>query len=256
MAEVRDIKGFEGFSITEDKEVYFGERKIATTTFKNYDDVMYVSIFDNNGTRVTRKVDILFGATFPEHIAGRCIPGYSGYKVTDTGDVYSFITGKNLKTSPGKNGYKCLSLVGDDGKKRMLTVHRLVALTFIPVISEKTHVNHKDGNKLNNSVDNLEWVNNQENRDHAWETGLMSSKLKKCTLSTDNKEFIEFNSLTDAKIYIANETGKPIINVGKLSQCAKKNCSDKTNRGVSNKDNPFRYRGYIVKYLEQIEEIK
>lgn len=48
-------------------------------------------------------------------------------------------------------------------------IHRLVGLTFIPVVEGKPQINHKDGIKTNNKVDNLEWVNNQENVIHAFE---------------------------------------------------------------------------------------
>lgn len=55
---------------------------------------------------------------------------------------------------------------------RSKMIHRLVALTFIPNPENKPQVNHKDWNKLNNSLENLEWVTSSENVQHAWNTGL------------------------------------------------------------------------------------
>jgi hypothetical protein len=66
-----------------------------------------------------------------------------------------------------KKGYRTFEL---DGKAHR--IHRLVATLFIPNILNKPQVNHKDGNKLNNNVDNLEWCSNLENMQHAYRTGL------------------------------------------------------------------------------------
>lgn len=57
-------------------------------------------------------------------------------------------------------------------KGKTYSVHRLVAAAFIPKIDGKDHVNHIDGNRSNNHVSNLEWVSNQENVNHAWDTGM------------------------------------------------------------------------------------
>ena len=92
---------------------------------------------------------------------------FDGYAVTNDGKVYSKKTNKFMKLSIGSKGYiqVCLTV---DGKKRTIRVHRIVAETFIPNIENKPQVNHIDGNKQNNCVDNLEWCNNSENQKHSY----------------------------------------------------------------------------------------
>lgn len=80
-------------------------------------------------------------------------------------------------------GYMKISLC-KDGMKKHHFVHRLVAQTFIPNIENKRTVNHKDGNKQNNCVSNLEWNTHAENNKHAILNGLRPSKLGKNNLNS------------------------------------------------------------------------
>lgn len=110
---------------------------------------------------------------------------YEGlYQVSNTGKVKSLerksfnghvlITNKErfLKFGNNGNGYLFVNLSKDNTQKR-LYVHRLVAFAFIPNPLNKETVNHKDGNKLNNCVENLEWCSQKENNQHARRTGLI-----------------------------------------------------------------------------------
>ena len=114
----------------------------------------------------------------------KIIDGYNGkYVVSNLGNVKSLArcvsnhTGfinkpeRVLKHTEDIKGYLRVSL-DKDGKTKFVPVHRLVALAFIPNPLNKPQVNHIDGNKHNNRVDNLEWVTNQENCLHAVRKGL------------------------------------------------------------------------------------
>lgn len=102
------------------------------------------------------------------------VKGYEDrYYISDEGDIYSIKRKKLLKRSiHGKESqYYCVTL-SKDGKCTTALIHRLVAQHFIPNPENKPSVNHIDGNKLNNRVDNLEWATWSEQQRHAYELGL------------------------------------------------------------------------------------
>lgn len=92
---------------------------------------------------------------------------FDGYSVTDDGEVYSKKTKRFLKKSSNHKGYFQVCLIVD-GKKKTVRVHQLVARAFIPNPTKRKQINHIDGNKKNNCVENLEWCTNSENQIHSY----------------------------------------------------------------------------------------
>lgn len=148
------------------------------------------------------------------------IKGYEGlYEVSNTGKVKSVkrtmkyeATGKVQTTHE-----RVLTLISSkltkrhpkplyhvelwkDNKRTVKMIHRLVAETFIPNPDGKPQVNHKDGNRDNNRVDNLEWCTCSENSLHAYRTGLSSPKHTKPIIGTNiiTGEIQEFSSTYEA----------------------------------------------------------
>ena len=101
------------------------------------------------------------------------IPGYEGlYQASNLGKIRSIYRYKKILKQYKNYGYLHVQLFKNK-KQKYSRVHRLVAQTFIPNCENKPYVNHKDGNKQNNCVDNLEWCTAKENTHHALENGLL-----------------------------------------------------------------------------------
>lgn len=111
------------------------------------------------------------------------ITGFIGHEVSSNGRVRSIdhetncrgkiyrVKGKIRKSCKNHRGYSLVQLVS---KGKAYPVHRLVASAFVPNPNQLPEVNHKDGDKENNRVDNLEWCTRGENARHAVATGLMN----------------------------------------------------------------------------------
>lgn len=148
------------------------------------------------------------------------IPGYEGlYQVSNTGRVRSLNyngTGKTkvLKQATNKDGYKKVTLF-KKGKRHYYTVHRLVAITFIPNPNNLPQVNHKDEDKNNNAVWNLEWCTQAYNNIYGTriEKFINSSKGKNnpnaksvLMFTLDGKFIRKFGCAGDANEYLGKDT--------------------------------------------------
>lgn len=98
------------------------------------------------------------------------------YLINREGKVYSLISKKLISQRLDRYGYLRCNLYRNQ-KQVTITVHRLVAMAFLPNPNNLPEVNHKDGNKLNNHIDNLEWVTTSENQKHAFRIGLSKPKI-------------------------------------------------------------------------------
>ena len=153
----------------------------------------------------------------------------SDYNITEKGEVINVKNGRVLKPQLNGKGYLRVSISG-----KLEFIHRLVAEKYIPNPNNLPQVNHKDGNKLNNKVENLEWSTNRDNRQHALANNLHVCG-EKCTwskLTEENVRFIRANknvsakelakkfnvSVSTIKDVINNRTWKQLKSYAELSQ--------------------------------------
>jgi hypothetical protein len=131
------------------------------------------------------------------------------YEVSNLGRVKSNGQRKTiLKPTINSKGYHRIGLMLGS-KKKNYRVHRLVALAFIPNPDDKPEVNHKDGNKDNNVVDNLEWSTHSENVQHSFDNNLNHTKGEgshKAKLTEE--DVLEVRKLYDTGKYTHRELGK------------------------------------------------
>lgn len=123
------------------------------------------------------------------------ITGFDNYQITENGEVFllnyyypEFDVFGNATKRVDRAGYYTVSLY-DGSKAYTKYLHRLIAETFLPNPLNKRFINHKDGNKLNNSLDNLEFCTHSENIQHAYNTGLIKRKGKTVIDSITGQQF-------------------------------------------------------------------
>lgn len=135
-----------------------------------------------------------------------------GYILYENGDIFSLKSNKFITKRIHTNGYYIVELTVEKYKRKKFYIHRLLALYFIPNDNPeyKTCVNHKDENKLNNDLTNLEWISNNNNLNYGTAQKRSSEKRKRKVDMLDgiNGKIIKtFNSLTEACEYIKRSPG-------------------------------------------------
>lgn len=134
----------------------------------------------------------------------KAIEGFTRYLLSRCGRVYSTISNRFMTASKNNRGYFFFSLVSDEGLKKSLSRHRLLAIVFIPTDLDKRDliVNHLNGIKGDDRVDNLEWTSYVGNLEHAGLMGLSSKCIPCSVLDVDTGEIMEFGSATKAAEFL------------------------------------------------------
>lgn len=144
------------------------------------------------------------------------IKGYETlYCISRKGDIYSWTKNNFLNKSKQRDGYMQVCLT-KNGQPKGITVHRLVALTYLKKPNGKYEVNHKNGIKADNRVENLEWVTRRDNLIHAKETGLCNhDHFTKSVRCLDTNEVFK-STVEAAKKLGINKSGISLVATGKL----------------------------------------
>ncbi len=131
------------------------------------------------------------------------IDEFPNYHISTFGNIKNVVTNKVLKPSV-KSGYYSVCLINEIGRKSM-KIHRIVAKAFLSNPENKLEVNHKDKNKLNNHVENLEWTTRSENMKHCFMNMKVVTNKNKPLNRIDNNtnEIIQsYNSIEDAALWV------------------------------------------------------
>lgn len=150
---------------------------------------------------------------------------FKDYMIDTEGNVYSKRKHKYLKQTINKYGY-CKVTLQKDKYKKMYSVHRLVAETFISNYNKLPQVNHIDGNKQNNHVANLEWCTAKHNMNEAVRTGLFDNckKIQKenAVKNNLNKYHILANEVTKKKIAQYDKQNNLLNTYESISEASRK----------------------------------
>ena len=160
--------------------------------------------------------------TSHSNVVWKDIPGYEGiYQASTYGEIRTVEGKTTFSKLHGTRVWKSRVLKGrgnnpttgkrvslyKNGVQKSFLVARLIALTFLGIPPEGFTVNHKDGNRLNNRIDNLEWLSLEENIRHGFETGLYKSQKPITIVRDKDNETYSFRSLAQADKFLNRKCG-------------------------------------------------
>ena len=142
------------------------------------------------------------------------------YSIDINGKIYSDNSGEMKTRNCADTKYQIVNLTLKSGKKRTYRLHRLVMMAFAPIDNmDAMEVNHKDGNKLNNKFENLEWCNASYNQKHAFSLGLQKPRCG------ETSNFAKLSSQDVNKIFEMKEQGYTQEQIAKYVNCSRANIS-------------------------------
>ena len=139
----------------------------------------------------------------------RTIKDFENYLITKDGDIYSNYFYKKIKSSKDKNGYLRTRLVNKSGRKSVF-IHRLLAIAYLPNPLNKPHINHKDGNKSNNKLSNLEWCTHKENMQHAWDNNLYADYSESIKKANKARSIEVYDTVNNVKYKSISEMSRTL----------------------------------------------
>ena len=182
------IPNFSRYTIDRDARIFDTKRKIFLKSYYINNKYEYVNLYDAENVKTTITRPRLLELTFSPNnltIPTIQIPNFSRYLIDINGNIYSKIRKRFLKPRLDKDTYKIVTLKSDDKKTKIMKVHRLVGLTFIPNPDNKPFIDHIDRNKSNNSITNLRWATRLENCANRSNTKYNKTGYKNIGISKD-----------------------------------------------------------------------
>ena len=178
------------------------------------------------------------------------VPGYDDYEASEDGQIRKISTQRIVKQSQNQVNhymYASLSWRDEDGvlKRKNCLVHRIIATTFLPNPDGLPQVNHKDSNRVNNDISNLEWINVSDNLKHSFRDG---RRFEACSRNA-SQNFKEWHEKTKKPIIQKTLDGDIVEIFSSVREAANKTKITYTNIGFAANGKRLTAGGYKWEFV-------